>query len=107
ALDADPLGLAAAAGGADEERAFGAQAVDCDVLPLVRHAREDADRAAPALQEHVLERSRGRKRRLDHRAGLAVEGIGLASEGAGSAGATWRTACRRRSSGRSCRSDKA
>ena len=63
--------------GAHEERAIGAQAVERSLGPRRRHRGEHPQRPAPILQEQVLDRRRRGKRRLDHRAGLRVEGVRL------------------------------
>jgi hypothetical protein len=52
--DADPLGFALAAPGADEEGALGPEVAELDVLPRCGQGREDADRTRFVAQAEAL-----------------------------------------------------
>lgn len=77
AFDLDPLGAAGAAGGADEEGALGAELVEGGVGPGGGHGGEDADLAAPALEEHLVDGAGAGERGLDDGAGFEIHGVGL------------------------------
>jgi hypothetical protein len=77
AFDLDPLGAAGAARGADEEGTLGAELVEGGVGPGGGHGGEDADLAAPALEEHFVDGARAGERGLDDGAGFEIHGVGL------------------------------